>query len=59
MSKDINSPGRKANDAQPLGDRDGLVSDTSRDRTAAKALKSAGPDGADATEASPDGPAKR
>ncbi len=50
MSKkdEAQTPGRKANGAQPLGEREGLVSDKATARTAAKEIKSAGPDGPDA-----------
>ena len=44
------TPGRKANEAQPLGERQGLVSDTQTERTAQKERASAGPDGPDARE---------
>jgi hypothetical protein len=50
MSDDLNSKGRQANAAQPLGDRDGLVSDAERDRTAEREKRSAGPDGPDARD---------
>lgn len=42
------SPGRKANAAQPLGSRPGLVSDKGAQRTGEKARRAAGPDGPDA-----------
>lgn len=41
------SDGRKANAAQPLGERSGLVSDKGTDRTGEKERNSAGPDGPD------------
>lgn len=44
---DNQSDGRKANAAQPLGERSGLVSEEGRDRTARKEQNSAGPDGPD------------
>jgi hypothetical protein len=40
--------GRKANAAEPLGDRPGLVSKKGTERTGAKSRKAAGPDGPDA-----------
>lgn len=43
------SDGRKANAAQPLGERSGLVSDKERQETAEKERLSAGPDGPDAS----------
>lgn len=51
MSKD-NVPtteGCKANAAQPLGERSGLVSEKETCRTARQERRSAGPDGPDAT----------
>lgn len=44
------TPGRKANAAQPLGERKGLVSNKGTKRTAEKERRSAGPDGPDAGE---------
>lgn len=40
--------GRKANAAEPLGERSGLVSDKGAKRTGDKSRKAAGPDGPDA-----------
>jgi hypothetical protein len=45
---DANTKGRKANAAQPLGERRGLVSKTATQRTGEAERRSAGPDGADA-----------
>lgn len=45
-----NSEGREKNEALPLGERSGLVSNAATKRTAAAEQKSAGPDGPDATE---------
>ncbi|MBX3479024.1 MAG: hypothetical protein KF842_01345 [Caulobacter sp.] len=45
-----NSPGRKANDAEPLGKSPGLRPEKEQDRTARRERRSAGPDGPDATE---------
>ena len=42
------SPGRKANAAQPPGSRPGLVSDKAVQRTGEKSRRAAGPDGPDA-----------
>ncbi len=44
---DLNSKGRKANAAQPLGDRDGLVSDEATKKTGEESTRRAGPDGPD------------
>ncbi len=44
-----NSPGRKANSAQPLGDRDGTDSKEATKRTGERERQSAGPDGPAAT----------
>ena len=49
MSDKPQSPGRKGNSAQPLGQRDGLVSDKATKRTAEREQRSAGPDGPDPT----------
>ena len=46
---DANTEGRKANAAQPLGERGGLVSDRKTKDIAAAEQRSAGPDGGDAT----------
>jgi hypothetical protein len=48
MAEHQQSPGRKQNAAQPLGEREGLVSKEATQRTAEAELKSAGPDGPDA-----------
>ena len=56
MADDLTSKGRKANDAQDLGDRHGLVSDHERKKTAERSKKSAGPDGPDARETFPGTP---
>ena len=50
---DNNTEGRKANAAQPLGERKGLVSDRDAQKTAEKSRKAAGPDGPDATQTAP------
>jgi hypothetical protein len=42
------TPGRKANAAEPLGRRSGLVPERKADRIAAAEQRSAGPDGGDA-----------
>jgi hypothetical protein len=42
---DGNTAGRRANDAQPLGKRDGLVPERKRRQIAAEEQRSAGPDG--------------
>jgi hypothetical protein len=47
MGDQPNSAGRKANEAQPLGQRSGLVSDHKTDKTGKREAKSAGPDGPD------------
>ena len=44
----LNSEGRKRNDAQPLGQRSGLVSDAATKRTGKLSRQKAGPDGPDA-----------
>lgn len=46
------SHGRKANAAQPLGERPGLVSKSGVDRTGKASRHAAGPDGPDAHGAS-------
>lgn len=43
------SAGRKANGAEPLGKRPGLVLDEAAARTGKKSRRAAGPDGPDAT----------
>lgn len=43
-----NTPGRKANAAQPLGSRAGLVSDADAKKTGRESTRKAGPDGGDA-----------
>jgi hypothetical protein len=48
MADEAQSDGRKENGAQPLGERHGLVSKAGARRTAAKELRSAGPDGPEA-----------
>jgi hypothetical protein len=50
MSEPSNSEGREQNQAQPLGERSGLVSKKGAERTGLAERKSAGPDGPDATE---------
>lgn len=52
MSDKLNSDGRKANAAQPLAERPGLVSSKGTERTGREERKTAGPDGPDATETS-------
>ena len=47
---DDNSDGRRANGAQPLGERHGLVSKRQTKKTAEREQSSAGPDGPDAGE---------
>ena len=47
---DLNQEGRKANAAQPLGERQGIQSKEASKKTAEKERRSAGPDGPDATE---------
>ena len=49
MSHPPNSPGRKANAAQPPGKFPGLKSEKDQDKTAERERRSAGPDGPDAT----------
>ena len=46
----LNTDGRKANDAQPLGEMPGLKSTADQTKTAQRSRKAAGPDGADARE---------
>ena len=48
MKDEAQTKGRKENGAQPLGQRQGLVSEAQTKRTAEAELKSAGPDGGDA-----------
>jgi hypothetical protein len=50
MSEQSNSDGREENQAPPLGQRTGLVSNKGAERTGQAERKSAGPDGPDATE---------
>lgn len=51
MSKDkLQSPGREENAAQPLGRRDGLVSDRKVREIGKSALTRPGPDGVDTDE---------
>lgn len=45
---DDNTKGRKANAAQPLGERGGLISKDATRRTGDAEQRSAGPDGPDA-----------
>jgi len=45
---DNNTDGRRANSAQPLGERHGLVSDRQTRATGKKEQTTAGPDGPDA-----------
>lgn len=47
-SDEQNSPGRKENAAEPLGERPGLVSKSAAKKTAERERNSAGPDGPDA-----------
>lgn len=42
------TPGRKSNAAQPLGERNGLQSDKGTERTGEQSRRQAGPDGPDA-----------
>ncbi|KQW67080.1 hypothetical protein ASE17_20295 [Phenylobacterium sp. Root77] len=48
MANENQSPGRKANAAEPLARRSGLLSDKAVERTGLKSRKAAGPDGRDA-----------
>jgi len=48
MSKPLTTPGRKANAAEPLGEKTGVDSKAQVERTGRKARKAAGPDGPDA-----------
>lgn len=52
MADKLNTDGRKANAAQPLGERPGLVSHEGTERTGRQERTTAGPDGPNATEAS-------
>jgi hypothetical protein len=45
-----NTKGREANEALPLGERSGLVSNEDAVKTGQKERRTAGPDGGDATE---------
>lgn len=48
MSREAQTPdGRKANSAQPLGSRRGLLSDRATKRTGDRSQRAAGPDGPD------------
>ena len=47
---DLNQEGRKANAAQPLGDREGIQSRKDTKKTGERERRSAGPDGPRATE---------
>lgn len=51
MTDKPQTSGRKANDAQPLGERAGLVSERQTERSGRKERRTAGPDGPDATAA--------
>jgi hypothetical protein len=44
MGDKLNTEGRKANEAQPLGQRDGLVSDKATEKTGRREQNSNGPD---------------
>ena len=46
-----NTEGRKANAAQPLGSRQGLVSDKGTEKTGRAATRKAGPEGGEAAAA--------
>jgi len=48
MGKSDTTPGRKANAAQPLGERTGTASKAETERTGNVSRTRAGPDGADA-----------
>jgi hypothetical protein len=48
MTEKNQTAGRKANAAQPLGERHGLVSEKQTERTGETEKRSAGPDGPDA-----------
>ncbi len=48
MSDESQSPGRRENAAQPLGERVGLVSNKQTKKTGEAEQRSAGPDGPDA-----------
>lgn len=50
MTEKNNTEGREANEALPLGERPGLVSDKDTIKTGHKERRTAGPDGGDATE---------
>lgn len=50
MSKQPNTEGRKANEAEPLGDFTALGGEHSVQRTGEASHRRAGPDGPDATE---------
>jgi hypothetical protein len=52
MTDKPQTEGRKANAAQPLGERTGLVSNKGAKRTGEAERRSAGPDGPDAGEIS-------
>jgi len=56
MADHQQSKGRRRNAAQPLGERSGLVSEKDAEKTARRERRSAGPDGPDARETSPDRP---
>jgi len=48
MAKDAQTPGRKANAAQPLGEPPTSGDASGRKKTAARSRTAAGPDGSDA-----------
>lgn len=50
MTDKLNSPGREANEALPLGERSGLVSDKDTKKTGREERRTAGPDGGDSRE---------
>jgi hypothetical protein len=50
MSGKPNTPGRESNEALPLGDRPGLVSEAGTVKTGKAEQKTAGPDGPSAAE---------
>ena len=50
MTQNANTDGRKANAAEPLGERPGLVSEKDVVKTGKAEQRSAGPDGPDAAE---------
>ena len=50
MTDKANTEGREANEALPLGERSGLVSEKDTVKTGKAEQRSAGPDGPDAAE---------